>query len=376
MSLLIRRLLVVLGVFVLIGGVLFSQFLAAQKEAPPRKTETAIIKSVDTFHIVNQSIPTSLEIQGELVAFDKIDIFSEVSGTLLSSSRPFKEGTFFPKGSVLIKVDDMEAKLNLQSQKSTLMNAITQMMPDLKIDYEESFGHWNDYLEQLDPEKKIQPLPQAANQQEKFFVASRNIYSQYYSIRSAEERLSKYVIKAPFGGVITESMINPGTLVRNGQRLGALMNTNNYELEATVALRDLKYLEVGNKVQLTSDDIAGNWTGRIKRINNMLDPGTQTVKIFVSVSGKQLREGMYLKGDVKASRIENASSIPKSLLVNQNAVFLVRDTALQLLPVEVVKLTRDNAIVRGINNNAALLKDKIPGSFDGMRVNINPTPQS
>ena len=376
MSLLARRLLVVLGFLILVGGALASQFLAGQKKEPPRKAEQAAIKSVETFNVTNQSIPTTLEVQGQLVAFDKIDIFSEVSGTLVSSAKPFKEGTYFPKGATLIKVDEMEAKLALQSQKSTLMNTITQMMPDLKIDYKQGFDHWNNYLEGFDPDHPIQPIPEATTKQEKFFIASRNIYSQYYNIKSAEERLGKYVIKAPFSGVITEAMINPGTLVRNGQKLGVLMNTNNYELEATVALRDLKYLQVGNQVQLYSDDIEGKWTGRIKRINNMLDAGTQTVKLFISVNGKNLREGMYLRGDVAASKIENAVRLPKGLLVNQKAVFAVRDTLLSLLPVEVVKTTRDHAIVRGIGDETQLLKNKIPGSFDGMRVNISSKPTS
>ena len=376
MSLLVRRLLVVLGFLILVGGAMASQFLAGQKKEPPRKPEQVAIKSVETFNVTNQSIPTTLEVQGQLVAFDKIDIFSEVSGTLVSSAKPFKEGTYFPKGATLIKVDEMEAKLTLQSQKSTLMNTITQMMPDLKIDYNEGFEHWNTYLEQFDPDHPIQPLPEATTKQEKFFIASRNIYNQYYNIKSAEERLGKYIIKAPFSGVITESAINPGTLVRNGQKLGVLMNPNNYELEATVALRDLKYLKVGNPVQLYSDDIKGKWSGRIKRINNILDTGTQTVKLFISVTGKNLREGMHLRGDVAASKIENAVRLPKKLLIDQKAVFAVRDTLLSLVPVEVIKTTRDHAIIRGVSDETRLLKDKLPGSFDGMRVNISSKPTS
>ena len=376
MNLLVRRLLVVLGVFILAAGTMASRFLSSQKEAPPRKAEQAAIKSVDTFHIVPGLIPTTLEIQGELEAFDKIDIYSEVSGTLLSSDKPFKEGNYFKKGSTLIRVDDTEAKLSLQSQKSGLMNTITQMMPDLKIDYPESFEQWNDYLENMDPDQPVKAFPDPVNRQEKMFVAARNLYSQYYNIRSAEERLDKYIIKAPFGGVITESAINPGTLVRNGQQLGVLMNTGNYELVATVALRDLKYIKVGNVVELESEDIDGSWSGRIRRINNMLDPGTQTVKVFVSVSGKNLREGMYLKGVVNASKVENAALVPKNLLVDQEAVFIVEDTILRLLPVEVVKIMRENAILRGLNNDHTILKVKVPGSYDGMRVNINTTPTS
>ena len=135
------------------------------------------------------------------------------------------------------------------------------------------------------------------------------------------------------------------------------MNTGNYELQVTVPLSDLKYIKIGNPVSLTSDDLEGEWNGRVKRINNQVDAGTQTVKVFISVSGKNLREGMYLRGDIAASSIENAAKIPRQLLVDQKAVYVVRDSTLQLEPVQVVKITPDAAIVRGIPEGTQLLQE-------------------
>ena len=63
--------------------------------------------------------------------------------------------------------------------------------------------------------------------------------------------------------MITEATIHPGSLVRVGQKLGELMNTNNYELEATVRLANLNYIKVGSQVTLYSDDTEGlgtHWT--------------------------------------------------------------------------------------------------------------------
>ena len=368
MNLTLRRILVVLGVLVLVGAFVGFNYLSSQKKPPPRKPRVTLTPKVETFPVENSTIPTTLEVQGALVAFNKIDLFTEVSGTLVASSRPFKEGSFFPKGSILIKVDETEAELSVQAQKSSLLNAITQMMPDLKIDYPESFNHWNSYLENLDLEKELSSFPVPANSQEKFFIASRNLYSQYYNIKSAEERLSKYIIKAPFSGVITQSLINPGTLVRAGQNLGTLMNTGNYELEATVALRDLKYIKPGNRVALFSDDIEGDWKGMVKRISNQIDPNTQTVTVFVSVSGKNLREGMYLRGNINASQIDNAMIIPKDLIIQQSEVYVVVDTILRLQTVEVVKITEKEAIIRGLKDGTPLLKETFPGIFDGMSV--------
>jgi multidrug efflux pump subunit AcrA (membrane-fusion protein) len=359
---------VVVGFAVLILGVGGSYLLQQMKKPPPLKPETDQTKVIDTLHVQNQHIPTSLGVQGELVAFDKIDVFAEVSGILLETSRPFKVGSTFPKGSVLIRVDDEEARLSLLSQKSNLLNAITQMMPDLKVDYPESFQNWSAYLLEFELEGPIKSLPEPLDKQEQYFVAARNIYSQFYTIKSTEERLGKYVLRAPFTGVITQASTNPGALVRVGQKLGELMNTDRYELAVTVPLSDLNYIRRGFKVNLYSDALQKSWSGQVQRINDQVNPGTQTVQVFIDVRGNELREGMYMKGEVLGTEVPSAMQVPKNLLVNQTQLFVVENRTLRLKEVDVVRLTADGAIVQGLSDGEVLLAEPIPGSFSGMPI--------
>lgn len=367
-----RRMGVVAGLVILVGFFGVSQYFSTLKKAPPRRTVPKAAPVVEVMSVVNTTVPTVLAVEGELVAYDKIDIFSEVAGTLESTEKPFKVGSYFPKGSILIDINDQEARLSLLSQKATLLNTITQLMPDLKIDYPESFDQWKAYLDAFDVENELAPFPEPLNEQEKYFIASRNLYTQYYTIKSAEERLSKYTIYAPFSGVLTDATINPGSLIRVGQKLGELMHTGTYELQATVPLSELKYIRIGNQVILTSDDLDGQWSGTIIRVSNQIDPTTQTVQVFVRVSGKGLREGMYLTGSVTAPSIEDAMELPRNLLIDQNAVYAVEDTTLKRIPVDVVKITKESAIIKGLPNGMTLLKSPLPNAFDGMVVRTKP----
>jgi len=61
-----------------------------------------------------------------------------------------------------------------------LVNAITLLMPDLKIDYPQSFQQWKAYLDKFDVEISVLPLPEPLNDQEKYFIASKNLASQCY----------------------------------------------------------------------------------------------------------------------------------------------------------------------------------------------------
>ena len=76
--------------------------MADSKQPPKRKPIPKQEKVAQIMRATNTSIPTTLEVQGSLVAFDKIDIFTEVSGTLEETAKPFKVGSYFPKGSILI----------------------------------------------------------------------------------------------------------------------------------------------------------------------------------------------------------------------------------------------------------------------------------
>ncbi len=369
----IRKISVVAGIVIpLVIAAFAFNYLSSQKAPPKKKSFTGSdTRRVEIITVENNLVPSTLDVQGRLVAFDKIDILAEVSGILEPTSTTFKVGSRFAKNSVMLKIDSEEAELNLLSQKSTLLNAITQLMPDLKIDYPESFDHWRTYLQQFDIEKLIQSFPEPLDDKEKFFIATRNILSQYYNIKSAETRLSKYNIYAPFSGVITETMINPGSLVRVGQKLGALMNTNNYELEVTVRLAELNFIKVGSLVSLHSDDIAGNWNGRVNRISDQIDAGTQTVIVFIGVTGGKLKEGMYLRGGVKLKNIENAFELSRDLLVNQSKVYIIQDDSLLALQeVDVVKSTETTVIISGLKNGTKLLKEVFPGIFEGMKVEL------
>ncbi|MFT5999427.1 MAG: membrane fusion protein (multidrug efflux system) [Neolewinella sp.] len=364
---------ILIGLLILFVGYKGNEYLASLKPESVKKVIPKRIKEVEVATISNGKIATTLDVQGRLEAYNKIALFTEVGGAV-KTSKPFKKGTYFNKGEAMLRVDDTEARLNLQAQKATLMNAVAMMMPDLKIDYAESFPAWESYLTSFDVDAPIKAMPEAATQREKLFVAGRNLYTQYYSIKGVENRLSKYVLYAPFSGVLTSAAINEGAVIRTGQQLGELMATGYYEMVATVALSQLNFLKPEGVVKLYSEDIEGSWTGKVRRISDQIDASTQTVNVFVGVSGKDLREGMYLRGEADARVLDNVVEIDRNLLIDEGEVYVVKnDTLLALIPVDVQKFDRKTVIVSGLPTGTKLLTSDVAGAYDGMRVKLKGT---
>lgn len=363
-----RRLGVIAAFAIIIGAFGISSYMRKLKQPPPEMPSYQTVAKAAVQLSEPQSISINVPVQGQLVAFNKIEIYTEVTGTLQPTQRPFKVGTYFPSGSTLVEIDDTEAQLSLFSQKSNLLNALAQLMPELKIDYPESYGQWKTYLDQFEIEAPLSPLPTPINQQEKYFLASRNIFSQYFTIKSAEERIEKYTLYAPFSGVITQTSINPGALVRAGQKLGDLMNTNTFELEASIPLGDLKYVKKGDEARLISEDLNQSFEGKVVRISDQVNSTTQTIMVFIRVNGTNLKEGMYLKGNITTIPVEDAMEIPRNLLVDGNQIFGVVDSVLQLLSVEVVDYHEDKAVIKGVAPGQMILFNSLPGAFEGMKV--------
>jgi multidrug efflux pump subunit AcrA (membrane-fusion protein) len=364
---------ILIGLAILAGGYFGFKALGAMKEDPVKKEIPKRIKTVEATAITNSVVATSLAVQGRLEAYNKIAIFSEVGG-VVTTPKPFKKGTYFGKGDVMMRIDNTEQRLSIQAQKATLMNAIAGIMPDLKIDYAESFPPWERYLLAFDVDAPIKALPAPVNQREKLFIAGRNLQTQYYNIKSQEERLSKYTLYAPFAGVLTMADINEGAVIRTGQQLGELMATGYYEMVATVPLSQLDFLKPGGEVELYSEDIDGKWTGKVRRISDQIDAQTQTVNVYVGVSGKNLREGMYLRGEADAKSLNNAVEIDRDLLIDERGVYVVKnDTLLLLQAVTIQKFNRETVIVSGLPDGTQLLTSTVAGAYDGMRVQLKGT---
>ncbi|MEM7573849.1 MAG: efflux RND transporter periplasmic adaptor subunit [Bacteroidota bacterium] len=369
-ALTIRRLVVTLvGLTILAGGYYGMNWISSQKETPPERPVVKQLKTVSTRTVENGPIITTLDLQGQLQAYNKIALFAEVGGTIEETGRPFKVGTYFPQGSVLLRMDDQEARFNLQAQRATLLNSIARIMPDLKIDYPAAATNWEAYLTNLQMDSATPELPEVTDQSARLFIAGQNIYTQYYTIKSLEDRLAKYSLYAPFGGVLTSTSVDQGAVVRAGQQIGELMATGYFELVATVPLSQLDFLRVGAPVQLYSNDLDGEWSGEVKRIGDQIDVASQTVPVYIGVRGRNLREGMYLQGQAEAQEMQEVAEIDRDLLLNDNEVYVVEnDSLLRLHPVDVRKINRETVIVGGLPDGAELLVSDPAGAYDGMKV--------
>ena len=285
-----------------------------------------------------------------------------------STKKRFKEGARFFRDETLIQIDEAVFKNNVLAQKSSLMNQLTLLLPDLSIDFPESAAQWKTYLKEFDLEKPLLPLPTPDSDKERYYIASRNIFNQFYTIKSMEETLAKYTMQAPYDGVVTQANINPGTLVRAGQKLGEFTNTDIYELVASASIQEVQHIKPGDNVTLTSNEIDGKFKGQIQRINSVIDRESQSVKVYITTRDSRLRDGMYCTAHVKSNPINDVTRVPRNLIVGNGHIYVVQDSVLALRKVEVVAFENDKLIIRGLEDGTQILGEPVEGAFDGKKI--------
>jgi multidrug efflux pump subunit AcrA (membrane-fusion protein) len=269
-------------------------------------------------------IVSTIEITGRVVAIDRVELNSEVQGRFNSGSRPFRTGVQFSKGDILAQIDNTEERLALNSRRSRYLTALAGVLSTLKLDYPEVYESWALYTGEFDPESSVPELPRVDNRQARLFLTSRGIYEQFYSIQSDEAGLEKYTIVAPFDGELQEADLNPGALVQPGVRLGEFTGKQ-FELETYVSLKDLPFIEIGDRVELSSTAIDQSWKGAVVRIGSAVDSNTQSLPVFVELDDPAMRDGLYLSGTISGRTLENSVEIPRNLLTRSNTILIVED---------------------------------------------------
>jgi membrane fusion protein, multidrug efflux system len=367
-----HRILLIVGVLLLVGAVGFSMYLSRRADDPEPEEERPA-EQVRTLTVRNRAVPTFIELTGRLVAEDRIDLYSEVAGVLLQTNPPFRAGNTFAPGQTLIRIDDAEFRQSLIASRSAFLRSIAMLMPDIKLDFPASYPAWLTYLDGFEPTRPLPSLPPPATDQERYFLTGRNIYTQFYEIRQMEVRLGKYRIRAPFRGTVAQADITTGTLVQQGQKLGEFIRSGRYELEAVISPDYLPYVREGQAVTLRSGRPDQEWQGRVARLGEQVDQATQAVRVFVRVTGEDLREGMFLTGTIEAETFEQVEVLPRRVLLDEDRVFVIRDGRATLQPVEVLHRTDTEAVVRGLPDGAHVIEERRTGAFEGTAV--EPMPQ-
>jgi len=334
----------------LVVSFIIMRFLIAQKEDIPRRPPAAAERWVSVAQVEYTNLVSPVTARGRVISQAEVEVIAEASGKIEPGEIPLKKGQTFKKGQVLLTISKDEVELALQSQKSSFLKTLANLLPDLKIDFPNYYDSFYTFFNEIDIEKELPPLPSSEGEKLKIFLASRNVLNEYYAIQRAEKALARHTIYAPFNGSYTQVNLQVGAYTNTGGRIATIIKTEKLEIEAPVEVHNAQWIKVGDKVKIEADAPVRQWTGTVSRIADYIQVETQSRPVFIQVpaTNSKLFVGEYFSVEFSGAKIQNCMQIPRNAVFNSNQVFIVVDGRLKKREVEVIKVNEKTILFRGL----------------------------
>ncbi|MEZ5359999.1 MAG: efflux RND transporter periplasmic adaptor subunit [Candidatus Zixiibacteriota bacterium] len=362
---------IVLPIAIIAFAVLAMVLLSGMRSDKAKKNIEVHSKVVSTEIVSLGDQPSAIVAYGTVKTAQPVQLYSEVAGTIEAGSVPFQKAETFKRGDLLLKIDDRQAVLNLQSKKSDLLTAMSSFLPEIKsATGETEYQKWQKYYDVLSFSGQIADLPESDIPKVRMYLSRFNIYQLYFAVKNLEITLNKHYFYAPFDGSIQSVALYPGSSARSGVLLGEIVNLESMEVEVPVNAADVQWIDTSSEVLLTSEEASGEWTGKIKRVGSTVDNQTQTVPLFISIKpGKNsgIYNGTFVTAHIKGRIVPNSIKIPRRALYENKYIYAIEDGKLARRDVTIIRQELNMLFVTGdIKDNEVLVTEMMQGIAPGM----------
>ncbi|MBK7392111.1 MAG: efflux RND transporter periplasmic adaptor subunit [Chloracidobacterium sp.] len=362
---------------------------AANANANPNAQPTTV--DVTTTQAVVKPIPTYFEATGNLAGDGQSDVAPTVAGKIVEVN--FDVGSFVEKGSVLVRLDDRDARIRIeqaQAQVEQQKKAVDQSVAALRqaqirlgLKDGESFdiatfsqvksvtaqlvlaekeltraqrlfdtgdvsksildtrrSQRDALIGQLDEARSNAAVAvRAINSAEAAVATAKTgIRTAQTQVEQAQKSLSDTVIYAPISGYVSERTADPGEYLSPAApntKIGTIVRTSPLRLKIDVPEASIGKVAIGQGISLqTSAYPDRNFAGTVARILPGLNTTARTLTVEAEVANPDglLKPGQFATVRITQSKPENAVMIPATAVKAEgdiNKVYVVKDGAVR-----------------------------------------------
>lgn len=386
-----RKYTVLIAAFLLAGLVVMTACGRGGANSNANTTAQPAAIDVTTTQAIVKQIPTYFEATGNLAGDAQTDVAPVVGGKVVEVN--FDVGSYVTKGSVLVRMDDRDAKIRLETaqaqveqQKKTVGTAIAalrQAQIRLNVKDGETFdietfsqvkstkanlvlaekeltraerllatgdvskatvdqrrAQRDALLGQLDESRSNAAVAvRAINSAEAQVAAARSgVVTAETQVDQARKALSDTVILAPISGYVSERVADLGEFLTPNApntKVATIVRTSTLRLKIDVPEASIGKVAVGQGISMqTSAYPDRNFAGTVARILPNLNTTARTLIVEAEVDNGEglLKPGQFATVRVTQPKPENAVMIPAAAIKTEgdmNKVYVVKDGAVR-----------------------------------------------
>jgi RND family efflux transporter MFP subunit len=329
-----------LSILIAALALIASNATVACKSSDP-DAKAAEISSATVAAVKRGSITHALSLAGQFQAYQVIDVHPKVSGFIqhiyVDIGDKVREGQTI----AILEVPELQAQLEgTVAQVGQRKDEIVRAQHDVaRAEAEYAALHANNSRMQLDDTQSKDLSAAAQVDAAKAALAAARGASQVAVADSDRVRAIQGYTKvvAPLDGVITWRYADTGALIQSGRDsndqalpIVKLSESGLLRLRMPVPEDAVKYIKVGDELQIRVDALGRSFTGKIVRFTRSVNFETRTMETEVDVPNKDLSidPGMYANTQLQLGHVENVLTIPVEALVLRGAkevVYVVDD---------------------------------------------------
>jgi len=307
------------------------------------RVETATVRPM-TFRKTVRSV-------GTVDAAEAVEIRPEIAGIV--SEAPAREGMEVDKGGLLFRLED-EPFLQRLNEQERALDAAEARLRNARSNHRRLKSLW---------ERRVIAKDRWDQVQTERDVAQSDVERLRAAVEVVRESVKDTRIRAPFAGVLSERLADPGDLVQPGQVLVTLYGNQGKEAVFKVPGRYAGVVKSGQIAEVGVDAFPDrSFSGRVFFVSPDLDPRTRAfqVKALIDDPGNHLKPGMFARVQVIVSSRENCPAIPEEALIPVRrgyAVFVVEDGRARRRAVEIgLRRVGTVEIVKGLEPGETVVR--------------------
>ena len=307
------------------SGVMIAGCHGGESAATPGTVQTMQARVVES---QEQQAPVSLRATGTVHARETAMVSAQVMGRIQQVT--VREGDSVRSGQTLVVLDDAALRAQVEQAQAGVkaaQNAQAAAQTNAAL-AASTLGRYK----QLESEKSVSPqeMDEMSRRAEGAAASLEAMCAQTDAARAQEggarTMLGYTHLVAPFAGVVTKRMADPGTMASPGVPLLQVDQAGALQLDATVDESVIGAIHKGMKVQVAVDGGAStsgagtNLAGTVAEVVPAADPASHSFLVKIDLpSSSQTHAGMYGTAEF-ANGTRQAILIPRSAVVARGSL--------------------------------------------------------
>lgn len=366
-----------LPIIILAVGIVATVGLIKLKSAPEKQERPNQGALVETAPVILHDYRMQVHGTGTVQPGREVNMTSQVAGKVVEVAPALKPGGFFKKGELMFRIEETDYRLAVEQAqanvaKAELALATTEGRADI------ARAEWRDLKGDAEPNPLVVYTPQLKE-------AEANLAAARANLEMARLNLSRTGIVAPFNGRVRSESVDPGKVIKVGDTVAVLADTDLAEIVVPLPVAELAWLTIPRAgstakgspalVRLRLAENTIEWRGSLARSLGEVDQESRMARLVVAVpepyaanQPMDLATGLFVEVVIQGKSLQQVAAIPRVALREGDTVWLMgKDNKLTVRKVQVLRQEEETIYLgKGVSPGEKIVLTNLSGAADGM----------